>query len=107
MVGMEVPATQDDISGFDLRSLPADFYENPFPYYAALQTHSPVKRLPDGSYFLTRYDEVEFVYRIRKSSVPTRSANSAINSASARRFSNITRRASYSMIRLCTPECAD
>ena len=60
---MEVPATRKDISGFDLRGLPADFYENPFPYYSALQTHAPVKRLPDGSYFLTRYDDVEFVYK--------------------------------------------
>jgi cytochrome P450 len=63
MLPMEVPATQHDISGFDLRSLPADFYENPFTYYSALQTHSPVKRLPDGSYFLTRYEDVEFVYK--------------------------------------------
>jgi cytochrome P450 len=60
---MEMSATQGDIGGFDLRSLPADFYENPFPYYSALQTRSPVKRLPDGSYFLTRYADVEFVYK--------------------------------------------
>jgi len=52
-----------DIGGFDLRNLPADFYENPFPYYAALRAASPVRRLPDGSYLLTRYDDVEFVYK--------------------------------------------
>ena len=52
-----------DIGGFDLRSLPADFYENPFPYYTALRAASPVRRLPDGSYLLTRYDDVEFVYK--------------------------------------------
>jgi cytochrome P450 len=51
------------VDGFDLRSLPADFYENPFPYYAMLQADSPVKRLPDGGYFLTRYADVEFVYK--------------------------------------------
>ncbi len=63
MPPMEMSATQDDIGAFDLRGLPADFYENPFPYYAALQTHSPVRPLPDGTYFLTRYDDVEFVYK--------------------------------------------
>jgi cytochrome P450 len=51
------------VDGFDLRSLSADFYENPFPYYAMLQADSPVKRLPDGAYFLTRYADVEFVYK--------------------------------------------
>lgn len=48
---------------FDLRRLSADFYENPFPYYAALRQHEPVKRLPDGGYLLTRYRDVEFVYK--------------------------------------------
>jgi cytochrome P450 len=49
--------------GFDLRNLPPDFYDNPFPYYAVLQANSPVKRLPDGTLFVTRYDDVEFVYK--------------------------------------------
>jgi cytochrome P450 len=48
---------------FDLRRLPADFYDNPFPYYAALQAESPVRRLADGSLFVTRYAEAEFVYK--------------------------------------------
>jgi cytochrome P450 len=48
---------------FDLRNLPADFYENPFPYYAVLRDQSPVKRLPDGTFFVTRYDDVEFIYK--------------------------------------------
>ena len=48
---------------FDLRRLPADFYENPYPYYAALRQHAPVKRLPDGGVLLTRYRDVEFVYK--------------------------------------------
>src|SRR5580658_8346977 len=52
-----------DVGGFDLRSLPADFYDNPFPYYAALQADSPIKRLPDGTFLLTRYVDVEFVYK--------------------------------------------
>jgi cytochrome P450 len=49
--------------GFDLRRLPADFYDNPFPYYAALQAESPVRRLADGSLFVSRYAEAEFVYK--------------------------------------------
>jgi len=52
-----------DINGFDLRNLPADFYANPFPYYAALQAQSALKRMPDGSILLTRYRDVEFVYK--------------------------------------------
>jgi hypothetical protein len=48
---------------FDLRHLPADFYDNPFPYYAALRRYQPVKRLPGGGYLLTRYRDVEFVYK--------------------------------------------
>ncbi len=48
---------------FDLQALPAEFYANPYPYYAALREYAPVKHLPDGSYFLTRYDDVSYVYR--------------------------------------------
>jgi cytochrome P450 len=48
---------------FDLAALPADFYENPYPYYRALREHAPVKPMPDGSWFLTRYDDILPVYR--------------------------------------------
>lgn len=48
---------------FDLRALPASFYDNPYPTYHALRTHDPVRRMPDGSYFLTRYADVVAVYR--------------------------------------------
>jgi hypothetical protein len=48
---------------FDLRALPTDFYEDPFPYYHALRREDPVHRCPDGSYFLTRYDDVVAVYQ--------------------------------------------
>ena len=47
---------------FDLDNLPADFYADPFRYYAALRAHEPVKRLPNGSYFLTRFADCEAVY---------------------------------------------
>jgi len=48
---------------FDLRALPAEFYANPFPVYAALRESQPVRRMPDGSYFLTRYNDLVTVYR--------------------------------------------
>jgi cytochrome P450 len=48
---------------FDLAQLPADFYADPYPYYHALREHAPVKRMPDGSWFLTRYEDVLPVYR--------------------------------------------
>jgi cytochrome P450 len=48
---------------FDLRSIPADFYANPFPYYDALRTFAPIKRMPDGGYFLTRFRDCEAVYK--------------------------------------------
>ncbi len=50
-------------ASFDLRDLPADFYANPYPVYDALRQSDPVKRMPDGSYFLTRYADVVAVYR--------------------------------------------
>ena len=50
-------------AGFDLRALPADFYANPYPVYALLRETQPVKRMPDGSYFLTRYADLVSVYR--------------------------------------------
>jgi cytochrome P450 len=48
---------------FDLRALPADFLANPYPVYAALRESEPIKRMPDGSYFLTRYADLLAVYR--------------------------------------------
>jgi cytochrome P450 len=48
---------------FDLEKLPAEFYANPYPTYRALREHAPVKRLPNGSYFLTRYDDLVAAYK--------------------------------------------
>ena len=63
MKGAAGDAVQRFVGSFDLRNLPPDFYENPFPYYALLRDRAPVKRLPDGTFFVTRYDDVEFVYK--------------------------------------------
>ena len=48
---------------FDLAALPPSFYEDPYPTYRALRTHQPVKRLPDGSVFLTRWADLDRIYR--------------------------------------------
>jgi cytochrome P450 len=48
---------------FDLKRLDAAFLEDPFPVYRALREHDPVHRMPDGSYFLSRYDDCAAVYR--------------------------------------------
>ena len=50
-------------SQFDLRNLPADFLANPYPVYAALRQHEPIKAMPDGSYFLTRHEDLVSIYR--------------------------------------------
>lgn len=47
----------------DLRELPADFYANPYPVYAALREREPVRRMPDGSWLLTRHADLVEVYR--------------------------------------------
>lgn len=52
-----------DLKAFDPRHLPRSFYENPYPIYRALQQASPVHRCPDGSWFLTRYDDLNRIYR--------------------------------------------
>ena len=48
---------------FDLKRLPASFYDDPFPTYRALREHAPVKRMADGSVFLSRYADVVAVYK--------------------------------------------
>ncbi len=48
---------------FDLRNLPPGFFDDPYPTYAALREAEPVKRMPDGSLFLTRHADLSAVYR--------------------------------------------
>ena len=52
---------------FELSQLPAGFHENPYPIYRALREHAPIKKLSDGSYFLTRYDDLVAIYKNPKS----------------------------------------
>src|SRR5882762_7139945 len=53
-------------AGFDLEKLTPDFYANPYPTYRALREHEPVKRMPNGSWFLTRYDDLVAAYKNTK-----------------------------------------
>ncbi len=50
-------------ASFDLEKLTPEFYADPYPTYRALREHEPVKRLPNGSYFLTRYDDLVGTYK--------------------------------------------
>jgi len=50
-------------AALDLRALPRDFYDNPYPVYSVLRETEPVRRMPDGSYLLTRYADLVAVYR--------------------------------------------
>jgi cytochrome P450 len=54
---------QEIAASFDLRALPPDFYANPYPVYAALREREPVRRMPDGSWLLTRHADLMAVYR--------------------------------------------
>jgi cytochrome P450 len=48
---------------FDIEKLSPEFYEDPYPTYRALRQHAPVKRMPNGSYFLARYDHLLAAYK--------------------------------------------
>jgi cytochrome P450 len=60
---MTAARAQEIAAQFDLRALPADFLANPYPAYAALREREPVRRMPDGSVFLTRCADLVAVYR--------------------------------------------
>lgn len=57
------PPTAALAAHFDLRRLDAAFYDDPFPTFHALREHEPVRRMPDGSVFLTRYADIVAVYK--------------------------------------------
>jgi len=63
---MDASRAQEIAQNLDLRALPADFLNNPYPVYAALREAEPFKRMPDGSYFLTRHADLVAVYRDAK-----------------------------------------
>ena len=62
-VEAESPAARALASGFDLKKLSAEFLADPYPTYRALRDFDPIHRMPDDSYFLTRYEDCLSVYR--------------------------------------------
>ncbi len=48
---------------FTLRALPPEFYADPFPSYRALRDHAPVKWMPDGTLLISRWADLDRVYR--------------------------------------------
>lgn len=48
---------------FELNDLPPDFVDDPFPVYRSLLEHAPVKHFRDGSVMLSRFDDLDRVYR--------------------------------------------
>jgi hypothetical protein len=66
MAAVIAPVTAEDrerAAAFDLKRLDPAFLDDPYPTYRALREHDPVHRMPDGSYFLTRYADLVAVYR--------------------------------------------
>ncbi len=53
-------------AAFDIRQLPATFYDNPYPTYHALREHSPIHRLGPDSWLLTRHADIMTVYKDAK-----------------------------------------
>ena len=53
-------------AGFDLKKLSPEFLTDPYPTYRALREYAPVKLLPNGSYFLTRYGDLVGAYKNTK-----------------------------------------
>lgn len=52
-----------DVSDFNLMDLPDDFVPRAYGYFDALRETSPIHENPDGSFVLTRYDDIVAVYR--------------------------------------------
>jgi cytochrome P450 len=60
------PDARELAARFDIEKLTPEFYADPYPTYRALRENEPVKRLPNGSYFLTRYDDLVSAYKSTK-----------------------------------------
>ncbi len=48
---------------FVLTSPPQGFHDDPYPTYRALRQDSPVHPQPDGSFVISRYDDLDMIYR--------------------------------------------
>lgn len=61
------PALRELVATFEPSRPSTGFYDNPYPTYAALRELAPVQRCPDGTWFLTRYHDLDQIYRDRHS----------------------------------------
>jgi len=52
-----------DVRDFQLTRVPADFFDDPYRYYAALRDADPLHALEGGGIFVSRYDDAVAVYR--------------------------------------------
>ena len=57
------PSNHERALAFDIQSIDQDFLDDPFPTYKLLREHDPVHLNPDGTYFLTRYEDVVKAFR--------------------------------------------
>jgi len=57
-----------DVRSFRLTRVPADFFDDPYPYFSALRETAPLHELDGGAIFLSRYDDVVAVYRDARAS---------------------------------------
>ena len=48
---------------FDIKKIDQTFLDNPFPTYKMMRDYDPVHQNPDGSYFLTRYQDVVLSFK--------------------------------------------
>ena len=55
--------TAAEIGKLDLTAPPPGFLEDPFSFYDALLAHAPVLPQPDGSVLLSRYADLDRIYR--------------------------------------------
>jgi cytochrome P450 len=65
--GADIADAQARAASFDPNALTPSFYADPYPTYEALRELEPVHRCPDGTYFLTRYADLDRIYRDRSS----------------------------------------
>ncbi len=59
----QIEPSTDAVARFRLIDPPAGFIDDPYPWYAQLRRESPVHRLGERSFFLSRYDDVLAAYR--------------------------------------------
>lgn len=62
-MNLDREAAREKALTFNLRRLDPGFLDDPYPVYRALREHAPIHAMPDGSFFLSRYDDCLAVYR--------------------------------------------